>query len=66
MINPAHALVGSLAKERELAEVFADWLSQADGGQKVIRDFAVNGTILYSPARMNAQPQDSRKGAFKL
>ncbi|KIW52909.1 hypothetical protein PV05_08518 [Exophiala xenobiotica] len=66
LINPAHALVGSLAKEGDLAEAFADWLSQADGGQKVIRDFATNGTILYSPVRMNAQPQDSRKRAFKL
>ncbi|KAI1630214.1 hypothetical protein EDD37DRAFT_87328 [Exophiala viscosa] len=47
--NPAHALVGSLARDQDLAEAFVEWLSQDDGGQKVVKEFAVNGTILYAP-----------------
>ena len=33
-----------------MANKFVDWLARFDGGQQVIRDFAVNGHILYTAA----------------
>jgi len=56
LINPAHALLGTLAREKDLAEAFVDWLSRKDGGQKVIGSFSVRGTVLYSPVARGARP----------
>jgi ABC-type tungstate transport system permease subunit len=33
-----------------MATAFVDWLIRPDGGQKIIKDFTVNGHILYSAA----------------
>jgi ABC-type tungstate transport system permease subunit len=33
-----------------MATVFVDWLIRPDGGQRIIKTFAVNGHILYTPA----------------
>jgi len=48
LINPAHALAGTLAENRQEADAFLDWLQSNEGGQKIIREFAVNGTVLFS------------------
>jgi ABC-type tungstate transport system permease subunit len=48
LINPAHALVGTLAENRQHADAFLEWLQSDDGGQKIIANFAVHGTVLYS------------------
>lgn len=48
LINPAHALVGTMAKNRQQADAFLEWLQSDNGGQKIIAEFAVHGTVLYS------------------
>ena len=50
LLNPAHALLGSMAPNPDTASLFMDWLALSDGGQKVVSTFSKNGTILYSPA----------------
>lgn len=50
LLNPAHLLVGSRAREQEIAEAFAEWMGAEDGGQKVVEEFAVNGAVLHSTA----------------
>ncbi|MCJ1391737.1 hypothetical protein MMC18_004602 [Xylographa bjoerkii] len=50
LLNPAHALVCSYGENKGMANLFVDWLIKADGGQEVIRSFAVNDNILYSVA----------------
>ncbi|PQE12669.1 extracellular tungstate binding protein [Rutstroemia sp. NJR-2017a BBW] len=50
LLNPAHILVGTRGTNRDMANRFADWMIMKEGGQKVVRDFAVNGNILYSVA----------------
>jgi hypothetical protein len=39
-----------------MAVAFVDWLIEADGGQKTIRDFAVNGEVLYTVAPPGVDP----------
>lgn len=39
-----------------MATAFVDWLIDADGGQKTIRDFAVNGEVLYTVAPSGVDP----------
>jgi ABC-type tungstate transport system permease subunit len=50
LINPAHVLVGTRARDLDIANLFVDWLVSREGGQKVIADFAVNDVVLHSPA----------------
>jgi len=50
MLNPAHALVGTHATNKEKANEFADWLGNVDGGQAVIEKFEIGGTRLYTVA----------------
>ena len=50
MLNPAHALVGSSGRHKDMANTFADWISSAEGGQKVIDSFAINDVVLYTRA----------------
>jgi len=64
--NPAHALIGSLAQDQDLAEAFVEWLSQIDGGQEVIKGFAVNGTILYSPVSRGSMSSTEIKPSSRL
>jgi ABC-type tungstate transport system permease subunit len=50
LINPAHVLVGTRARDVGIANAFVDWLVSPGGGQKVIAEFAVNDVVLHSPA----------------
>ena len=50
LLNPAHLLIGTRAKNKELSKAFAEWLVEKDGGQAVIVNFKKNGEQLYSPA----------------
>lgn len=50
LLNPAHLLVGTKAKNPKVAQSFADWVVSSQGGQKVVREFEKNGEILYSAA----------------
>lgn len=50
MLNPAHVLVGTHAKNRDMAVAFADWIIMEDGGQKVIKNFEKYGALLYKTA----------------
>lgn len=56
LINPAHALVGTLAENRQQADAFLEWLQSYEGGRKIIREFAVNGTVLFSCAVGGIEP----------
>ena len=56
MLNPAHALVGAYGTNKAMAAAFVDWLIEAEGGQKTIRDFAVNGEVLYTVAPPGIDP----------
>jgi len=64
LLNPAHALVCSYGENKEMANLFVDWLIRADGGQEVIKSFAVNNTVLYSvsPAAENIDAQAAAHG----
>lgn len=50
LLNPAHLLVGTEAENKKTAEAFAQWMVQREGGQKVIREFARHGLVLYQEA----------------
>jgi hypothetical protein len=50
LLNPAHALVGTYGANRELANEFADWLGEMNGGQEIIGRFEVIGEVLYTRA----------------
>jgi len=39
-----------------MATAFADWLVDLQGGQNVIKDFAVNGQVLYTVAPPGIHP----------
>lgn len=56
MLNPAHALVGAYSNNKDVSNAFVDWLASPEGGQKVIRTFAVNGHVLYSPVPEGVDP----------
>ena len=55
-MNEAKALVGAYCVHKEMATTFVDWLVKEDGGQKVIKDFAVNGEVLYTVAPPGIDP----------
>ena len=48
LLNPARALVGAYGGNKAMADAFAEWIARADGGQKVVGEFAVNGVVLYT------------------
>lgn len=50
MLNPAHAIISTNAKNKPLANKFLDWLIEDDGGQDIIGNFAPNGVLLYTRA----------------
>jgi len=54
LLNPARVLRSAFAMNERLARDFMSWMKHDNGGQAVIRSFAVNGVILYTPA----PPQD--------
>jgi ABC-type tungstate transport system permease subunit len=39
-----------------MATAFVDWLVEAEGGQKTISDFSVNGEVLYTIAPPGLDP----------
>jgi ABC-type tungstate transport system permease subunit len=39
-----------------MATAFVDWLIDAEGGQKTIQDFKVNGEVLYTIAPPGVDP----------
>lgn len=47
-----------------MATAFVDWLVREDGGQSVIKDFTVNGQILYTVAPSGVDPLARAKGLF--
>lgn len=57
MLNPAHALVGTHGRNRDVANAFADWMITDEGGQKIVSEFGVNGVLLYTRA-----PKDELEG----
>jgi len=61
-LNPAHALVGAYGTNKEMATAFVDWLIEAEGGQKTIRDFAVNSEVLYTIAPPDVDPLARARG----
>ncbi|KAJ3533703.1 hypothetical protein NMY22_g7226 [Coprinellus aureogranulatus] len=46
LLNPCHALLGAKANpaNQDIVIAFMDWLSDKDGGRKVVRVFGKNGT----------------------
>lgn len=56
LINPAHALVGTLTENREEADAFVEWLQSDEGGQRVVGNFAVHGTVLHSRVIKGVDP----------
>jgi len=56
LLNPAHILVGKDAKNKAMANSFADWMIKEDGGQKVIKGFQKNGYDLYTGAPQGVNP----------
>ena len=61
-MNPAHALVGAYGTNKGMATAFVDWLIEAEGGQKTIRDFAVNNEVLYTIAPPGVDPLARARG----
>ena len=49
-----------------MATAFVDWLIEAEGGQKTIRDFAVNGEVLYTIAPPDVDPLARARGILLL
>lgn len=62
LLNAAHALVGAYGVNKAMATAFVNWLIHADGGQKIIKDFAVNGEVLYTIAPPGTDPLALVKG----
>lgn len=55
MLNPAHALISTKAKNKPLANKFLDWLIADNGGQEIVGKFALNGEVLYTRAPKHDQ-----------
>ena len=49
LLNPCTAVLSAEPVDKELAGIFMDWVLDANGGQKVIREFKKNGEQLYTP-----------------
>ncbi|KAI4164436.1 MAG: hypothetical protein LQ342_002083 [Letrouitia transgressa] len=54
LLNPAHALVGTWSKNKDIASAFADWMAMDTGGQKVVARFTVHGQVLYTKAPLDS------------
>ena len=52
LLNPARLLLGAKTPDTNIgyAKDFLAWMVHAEGGQKVIREFKINGQVLYSVA----------------
>ena len=50
MLNPAHALVGTWGRYKDMANAYANWTIREDGGQRIAREFTVHGAVLYTAA----------------
>ena len=61
LLNPAHILVGKHATHKGLANAFVDFMIRENGGQKVVKGFAVNGVLLYSDAPKGVDPMNRVK-----
>ena len=49
LLNPCTAVLSANPVDKDLAELFMNWVIDHDGGQKVIREFTKNGEQLYTP-----------------
>jgi ABC-type tungstate transport system permease subunit len=49
LLLPAHILIGFNAKNKEMAQEFAIWVT-SEAGQHVIKDFKKKNQHVYSPA----------------
>ncbi|KAK5675039.1 hypothetical protein LTS12_029583, partial [Elasticomyces elasticus] len=66
LLNPAHVLVGTKAKNKQTANEFADWIIREDGGQRVVKSFKNDGHVLYSPIPVGVDPLGRVKGTLGL
>lgn len=66
LLNAAHALIGAYGMNKAMATSFVDWMVEVEGGQKTIRDFTVNGEVLYTCAPPGVDPLTSAKGILGL
>lgn len=57
LLNPAHILVGTYSTNKQLANSFAEFMTN-DKGQKTVREFEVNGVVLYSDAPKDVNPMN--------
>lgn len=57
LLNPAHILVGKYATNKETANNFVDWMIGGKG-QKIVREFEVDGVVLYSGAPPGVDPMN--------
>ena len=62
MLNPAHVLVGTRARDKDLARAFAQWMGDRanGGGQDFIKGFKRNGLLLHAPAPEGVDPLEHR------
>jgi ABC-type tungstate transport system permease subunit len=58
--------VSAYGTNKDMATAFVDWLIDAEGGQKTVRDFAVNGQILYTIAPHGVDPLGRARGILVL
>ena len=54
--------MGAHGTNKDIATAFVDWLVDGQGGQKIIRDFAINGEILYTIAPPGVDPLAIARG----
>lgn len=56
LLNPAHVILGANADpaNKQIWQMFMQWVNLPDGGQQVITDFKENGEQVYSQAPANA------------
>ena len=57
LLNPAHKLIGKYATNKETANNFVDWMIGGKG-QKIVREFEVNGVVLYLGAPPGVDPMN--------
>lgn len=57
LLNPAHIVVGEYGTNKEMAKEFVDWMI-GEEGQKIVRNFDVNGVVLYSSAPLDMNPMN--------
>lgn len=50
LLNPGHVLLGKGAADNIYATAFMRWMKSADGGQAVVKSYAINGEVLYLAA----------------